>query len=243
MYKMASRSILQEARKISSNPENYYSKKQTESTLETSSETNLVTTESSTSTLPVTTTHHATTLPSVTTDDTGSVSIEEEMTNRVKRLKRTCSLRRKIQNFVDQEDYDSLIALHDTIYDVTTDLPSDDTEPAQCNTPSYSKSANQARFIKARRKSHIDIFYDSMLNVTICLPPKCGTTNWQNALATLRGKKGRAVVPNIDPADYADCSKLKKKTKIFGLRLRTRLIKKDKYVKICFISISFFYHK
>ena len=59
----------------------------------------------------------------------GNMDIAQEMENRVKRLKRTCKLRRKIQNLVDSEDYDRLMALHETIYDVEKPLPSDDTHP------------------------------------------------------------------------------------------------------------------
>ena len=96
--------------------------------------------------------------------------------NAEKRLKRACSVRRRIQNLVDLGDFDGLLQLHKDIYDVERELPPDDKTPTQCHTPSYSKEKNQARFLKRRRKQHIDIFYDDLLNVTICLPPKVPVT-------------------------------------------------------------------
>ena len=53
------------------------------------------------------------------------------MENRVKRLKRTCKLRRKIQNLVDSENYEELMRLHEIIYDVTQPIPPDDDFPGK----------------------------------------------------------------------------------------------------------------
>ena len=56
----------------------------------------------------------------------------------------------------------------------------------------------KAPYERRRKKAHIDIFYESKLNLTICLPPKCGTTNWQYALSTLNeGPNGRGMIPSL----------------------------------------------
>ena len=41
--------------------------------------------------------------------------------------------------------------------------------------------------------------FKQSLNLTICLPPKCGTTNWQYALSTLNkdGPHGRGFIPSL----------------------------------------------
>ncbi|CAG5102357.1 Oidioi.mRNA.OKI2018_I69.chr1.g262.t2.cds [Oikopleura dioica] len=146
--------------------------------------------------------------------------LDEKMKNRVKYLRRTCQMRRKIQNLIDADDFDGLLKLHEQIYDLNKALPKDDETPLQCNPPSFSKKKNQARFIKGRRQSHTDIFHEPNLNLTICLPPKCGTTNWQNALASLTGKHGRAQIPRLHPDDYADNSFAKKISKLKVLNTR-----------------------
>ena len=55
------------------------------------------------------------------------------------------------------------------------------------------------------------------------MPPKCGTTNWQNALANLHGKSGRAVIPSLTAYHYANSEEfedVKRNTKIFGERVK-----------------------
>ena len=59
------------------------------------------------------------------------------------------------------------------------------------------------------------------------MPPKCGTTNWQNALANLHGKKGRAVIPSLTAYHFSDSEEfqeVKQSTKIFGERVKTKSV-------------------
>ena len=64
------------------------------------------------------------------------------MENRVKRLKRTCKLRRKIQNLVDSENYEELMRLHEIIYDVTQPIPPDDDFPGKLKHLFYIRISN-----------------------------------------------------------------------------------------------------
>jgi hypothetical protein len=103
-----------------------------------------------------------------------------------------------------------LLALHRAIYDLESAAPQEDRAPIQCNSPSFSKTFNKARFAKGRSKNKIDVFFERDLNLTICLPPKCGTTNWQNALVSLSGGHGKGNIPMADPADFTDAKRINK---------------------------------
>ena len=80
---------------------------------------------------------------------------------RIQVLQRTCKLRRKIQNLVDARDFNALLELHELIYDLSRDLPDDDSTPVICNTPSLvAPQESQAKYDMRRKKQHIDIFYE-----------------------------------------------------------------------------------
>ena len=70
-------------------------------------------------------------------------------------------MRRKIQNLVDARDFDALLELHELLFDLSRDLPDDDTTPVICNTPSLvAPQESQAKYDMRRKKQHIDIFYE-----------------------------------------------------------------------------------
>jgi len=158
------------------------------------------------------------------------------MKDRVKYMKRTCSVRRKIQNLVDRQDFDGLLALHRQIYDLESPAPQEDRQPIQCNSPGFSRQFNKARFAKGRSKAKIDVFFQRDLNLTICLPPKCGTTNWQDALSSLSGGHGKGNIPQADPTDFTDSKRINKMSDIKIINTRNpfqRLVSawRDKFNK------------
>ena len=70
-------------------------------------------------------------------------------------------MRRKIQNLVDNRNFDALLELHELLYDLSRDLPQDDATPVICNTPSLvAPQESQAKYDMRRKKQHIDIFYE-----------------------------------------------------------------------------------
>ena len=81
---------------------------------------------------------------------------------------RACSALPLIQDVLQSQyaDFEALLALHDGIQDVTVPLP--DFEERNC-------IAN-----KIFRSNVFDL--TETMDLMICLPPKCGTTNWQKAL-------------------------------------------------------------
>ena len=66
----------------------------------------------------------------------------------------------------------------------------------------------------------VNIFYEESLELTICLPPKAGTTNWQNALAAIHEQHGRGLIPRLDKSSYTDPSDVINKTKLFVMNAR-----------------------
>ena len=62
---------------------------------------------------------------------------------------------------VDARDFDALLELHELLFDLSRDLPDDDTTPVICNTPSLvAPQESQAKYDMRRKKQHIDIFYE-----------------------------------------------------------------------------------
>ena len=62
---------------------------------------------------------------------------------------------------VDARDFDALLELHELLFDLSRDLPDDDTIPVICNTPSLvAPQESQAKYDMRRKKQHIDIFYE-----------------------------------------------------------------------------------
>lgn len=72
--------------------------------------------------------------------------------------------------------------------------------------------------VSARHK--VNIFYEDITKMSICLPPKAGTTNFQDALAQLRGRHGRGILPRLNNSDYRDASEIISKSQIFVLNTR-----------------------
>lgn len=66
----------------------------------------------------------------------------------------------------------------------------------------------------------VNIFYENVTNMTICLPPKAGTTNFQDTLAQLRGLHGRGILPRLENSDYRDASGAISKSRLFVLNTR-----------------------
>jgi hypothetical protein len=66
----------------------------------------------------------------------------------------------------------------------------------------------------------VNIFYEDITKMSICLPPKAGTTNFQDALAQLRGRHGRGILPRLNNSDYRDASQIISKSQIFVLNTR-----------------------
>ena len=66
----------------------------------------------------------------------------------------------------------------------------------------------------------VNIFYEESLELTICLPPKAGTTNWQNALAAIHEQHGRGLIPRLEKSSYTDPSGVINKTKLFVMNAR-----------------------
>ena len=66
----------------------------------------------------------------------------------------------------------------------------------------------------------MNVFYEDITEMSICLPPKAGTTNFQDALAQLRGRHGRGILPRLNNSDYRDASEIISKSSIFVLNTR-----------------------
>ena len=52
------------------------------------------------------------------------------------------------------------------------------------------------------------------------MPPKAGTTNWQNALASIHNQTGRNHIPRLNKTDYVNAESIKSKSKLMVLNAR-----------------------
>jgi hypothetical protein len=94
-------------------------------------------------------------------------------------MRRGCSVIQKIQDQMTVGSFESLMQLHRTIYDVSQPIPEAWKKSGDCAPDNLPQSS--VRLVADPFK------------ILICLPPKCGTTNWQRGMNTLHfainGKK------------------------------------------------------
>lgn len=147
-----------------------------------------------------------------------SAPVTEPLTIEERRqvMERGCSLLPIIQKLVDIADFDKLFKLHQEIYDLDRELPKSSEE---CNAPSsIDPKDGLAKLAKPRHT--INIFHEETSKLTVCLPPKAGTTNWQNALASLQNKSGRDLIPRLQKSDYKNASDISERTDLMVLNGR-----------------------
>ncbi|CBY35300.1 unnamed protein product [Oikopleura dioica] len=86
-------------------------------------------------------------------------------------LRRGCSVIKKIQDLMSVGSFESLLHLHRTIYDVSQPIPDSWMKSGDCIPDNLPQSS--VRLV------------GDPFKILICLPPKCGTTNWQRGMNTL----------------------------------------------------------
>ena len=117
----------------------------------------------------------------------------------------------KIQSLIDLNDFESLFELHENIFDLDKEIQASDQE---CHAPSSAS-------VKDPYPRHkINIFHESETKLTICLPPKAGTTNWQNALASIHNQTGRGLIPRLTKDDYKDATAIKAASNLMVVNAR-----------------------
>ena len=142
---------------------------------------------------------------------------EDRFSIRRQILELGCENLRKMQELVDEGDFDKLLKFHEDIFN-RKNIKSDPKN--SCKGPSASKKPDESRAKLEDARHKVNIFYEDITNMTICLPPKAGTTNFQDALAQLRGLHGRGILPRLQNSDYRDASDAISKTKLFVLNTR-----------------------
>ncbi|CAG5083136.1 Oidioi.mRNA.OKI2018_I69.PAR.g10289.t1.cds [Oikopleura dioica] len=142
---------------------------------------------------------------------------EDRFSIRRQILELGCKNLQKMQELVDEGDFDKLLKFHEDIYNRKY-MKSDPKNV--CRGPSASKKPDESRAKLEDVRHKVNIFYEDITNMTICLPPKAGTTNFQDALAQLRGRHGRGILPRLQNSDYRDASDAISKTKLFVLNTR-----------------------
>lgn len=131
-------------------------------------------------------------------------------------MTRGCSILPTIQTLVEERDFDALFALHKRVYDLDISLNPDD---EQCRPPS-SVGSKEAKGPLVRSRHTVNVFHEPTTGLTICLPPKAGTTNWQNALASLHNQTGRNHIPRLNRTDYVNAENIQSKSTLMVLNAR-----------------------
>jgi len=138
---------------------------------------------------------------------------EDQFDIRRQILELGCKNLQKMQELVDEGDFDKLLRFHEDIYN-RKNLKN--IEEKTCKGPSSDN--NRSKRLTVRHK--VNIFYEDITKMTICLPPKAGTTNFQDALAQLRGLHGRKILPRLKNRDYQNASEVISKSQLFVLNTR-----------------------